>query len=172
MNYRFGITTLSIALLSAVLSIEAQRMVPLQSRVESTELAGIRGGQPGPVPYPPGPGGPCADGISWLCEQASVSCINQECKWSDFQNNYICSSPWQIVQNSFAWTQCSTGWPSGMTQCAQVTWVCAFEQNCDPNSKCNQDPTRGNGRYCSYLGDQNIRIIHSNGGALQGDNCP
>ena len=121
-----GISAIIIATFGTPLSDKAVLLSPDASLL-------VRGGQPKPGdPYPPGPGGPCANGISYFCESPTDLCEQQACTFDPFflpDGDAVCYFPADPARSekkqlNIGWTVCNFNYPTGMTQCVPFTWVC------------------------------------------------
>lgn len=138
----------------------------LQAPLAVAELAAMRGGQQGT--YPPGPGGPCANGVGHLCENGTVACTDSPCEI--MFGAWTCPTFLQRVQSIQGWTECSYMWPSGWFNCVLRPFYCTTTTVCGSPSDCPPDPLRGGTRYCT-LGTHSYGSDKHDGGDLTGGGC-
>lgn len=140
----------------------------LLRQAESTLIAGGQG-----LPYPVGPGGPCANGISYICEPGEALCLETECTYLG-GGVYECDKYpfYQKVRINLGWTVCNFQYPSGMWECNPFTWVCNRQTSCVEPCVIVIDDQTGIGIVVCDLAGMTVDADTHAGQKLEGGICP
>jgi hypothetical protein len=134
----------------------------------------IVAGQIWPGGLPPGPGGPCANGVSYTCESGTSPCNQKPCTVDPVSGDVVCyinpASPEIYKQQNYqGWLACSFGWPSGWNNCDPFTWYCTTSITC-ARTPCYEF-TPGNPMCVNDPNSNPTNTDPHNGGVLNGGAC-